>query len=137
MASPHPLPDEIVGKALEAFITYLSRCQMLLRQGSLAEHAGNQINRVLQGADIYFVVNQEANRLVGDEQYDADFEWGMDRGVELGRPMKSFPDWFLRDEPRPSRGRKTFNLWYYYRRDSRLQPAGLVGPVSLMFLDTL
>jgi hypothetical protein len=72
-----------------------------------------------------------ANRLIGDEQEPADFEWGTDRGKE-GRAMKAFPDWFLKNQPRPSQGRKTFNIWYYYRKDSPLQPAGLLGPVRLI-----
>jgi hypothetical protein len=72
-----------------------------------------------------------ANRLIGDEQYPADFEWGQDRG-ELGRAMKAFPDWFVKGEPRPSQGRKTFNIWYYYRQASPLQPAGLIGQVQLI-----
>ena len=77
------------------------------------------------------VTNNWANRLIGDEQYSADFEWGQDRGDE-GRAMKSFPEWFLNNEPRPSQGRKTFNIWYYYRKDSPLFPAGLLGPVRLI-----
>lgn len=77
------------------------------------------------------VTNNWANRLIGDEQFPADFEWGQDRG-DQGRAMKSFPDWFLNDEPRPSQGRKTFNIWYYYRADSPLSPAGLLGPVRLI-----
>ncbi len=77
------------------------------------------------------VTNNWANRLIGDEQYPADFEWGQDRGVNMGRAMKAFPDWFLKNEPRPSE-RKTFNIWYYYRKDSPLQPAGLIGPVSIV-----
>ncbi len=77
------------------------------------------------------VTNNWANRLIGDEQHPADFEWGQDRGVSMGRAMKSFPDWFLQNTPRPSE-RKTFNIWYYYRADSPLHPAGLLGPVSLV-----
>ena len=77
------------------------------------------------------VANNWANRLIGDEQYPADFEWGKDRGNE-GRAMKAFPEWFLKGEKRPSPGRRTFNLWYYYKADSRLQPAGLLGPVKLV-----
>jgi hypothetical protein len=72
-----------------------------------------------------------ANRLIGDEQYPADFEWGRDRGEE-GRAMKAFPDWFIKNEPRPSQGRKAFTLWYYFRQDSPLYPAGLIGPVQLV-----
>jgi hypothetical protein len=77
------------------------------------------------------VTTNWANRLIGDEKEPADFEWGADRG-EYGRAMKSFPDWFVKNQPRPSKGRKTFLLWYYYRNDSALKPAGLAGPVNLV-----
>ncbi|MDR1373287.1 MAG: hypothetical protein LBJ17_09290 [Dysgonamonadaceae bacterium] len=77
------------------------------------------------------VTNNWANRLIGDEQQPADFEWGNDAG-ERGHAMKAFPDWFIKNEPRPSQGRKAFNIWYYYRQDSPLQPAGLFGPVKLV-----
>ncbi len=75
-----------------------------------------------------------ANRLIGDEQFEPDFEWGTDRGVAMGRAMKAFPDWFLKEE-RPSKGRKGFVLWSYFRPDSPLEPAGLIGPVK-MCVDT-
>jgi hypothetical protein len=78
-----------------------------------------------------YITNNWANRLIGDEQYPADFEWGTDRGDE-GRAMKAFPEWFLKNQPRPSKGRKTFNVWYYYRKDSSLHPAGLMGPVKIL-----
>jgi hypothetical protein len=78
------------------------------------------------------VTNNWANRLIGDEKEPADFEWGTDRGVEKGHAMKAYPDWFLKNEPRPSQGRKAFTVWYYYRDNSALQPAGLVGPVKLV-----
>jgi hypothetical protein len=76
------------------------------------------------------VSNTWVNRLIGDEQYPEDFEW-TDRNQGL-RAMKYLPDWFVKDEPRPVRERKTFVPWYYYRKDSRLQPAGLLGPVSIV-----
>lgn len=78
------------------------------------------------------VSNNWANRLIGDEQYPADFEWGEDRGVNMGRAMKAFPEWFIDNTQRPSEGRKTFNIWYYYRQDSKLQPSGLLGPIRLV-----
>lgn len=78
------------------------------------------------------VTNNWANRLIGDEQYPADFEWGQDRGPEMGRAMKAFPDWFIQKQPRLSKERKAFYIWYYHRKDSPLQPAGLVGPVQLI-----
>jgi len=79
------------------------------------------------------VTNNWANRLIGDEKEPADFDWGLDRG-DRGRAMKSYPDWFLKNEARPSQGRKTFTIWYYHRNNSPLQPAGLVGPVRLVNL---
>jgi len=78
-----------------------------------------------------YITTNWANRLIGDEQEEADFEWGSDQG-EQGRAMKAFPDWFLKNEPRPSTGRRTFNVWYYHRKDSPLFPAGLFGPVKLI-----
>ncbi len=78
------------------------------------------------------VTNNWANRLIGDEKEPADFEWGKDRGVKMGRAMLAYPDWFVKNQPRPSQGRKTFSIWYYYRPDSPLKPAGLVGPVRLV-----
>ncbi|HNX01996.1 MAG TPA: glycosyl hydrolase, partial [Candidatus Cloacimonadota bacterium] len=79
------------------------------------------------------VTNNWANRMIGDEQYPADFEWGKDRGAALGRAMKGYPEWFLKGQPRPQKGRKAFAVWYYYRKDSPLQKAGLVGPVNMEF----
>ncbi len=78
------------------------------------------------------VTTNWANRLIGDEQHPADFEWGEDRGVAMGRAMKAFPEWFMQPQPRPSKERKAFYIWYYHRKDSPLQPAGLVGPVRLI-----
>jgi hypothetical protein len=78
------------------------------------------------------VTTNWANRLIGDEQEPVDFEWGDDRGENLGRAMLAYPDWFINNQPRPSQNRKTFSVWYYYRKDSPLKPAGLVGPVRLV-----
>lgn len=78
------------------------------------------------------VTTNWANRLIGDEQETADFEWGNDRGEKMGRAMLAYPDWFIKNQPRPSQGRKTFSIWYYYRKDSPLKPAGLVGPVRMV-----
>jgi hypothetical protein len=79
------------------------------------------------------VTNVWANRLIGDEQQPADVLW------EVGEPtfhsgdyLKEFPDWFLKDELRPSRGRYTFTTWNYFKKDSPLVPSGLLGPVRLL-----
>lgn len=77
------------------------------------------------------VANTWHNRLVGDEQEPVDFEWGADRGGQ-GRMMKGYPDWFRQNQPRPSQGRKGFVVWYYHKADTKLEPAGLIGPVKLI-----
>ena len=81
------------------------------------------------------VTNNWANRLIGDEQYEPDFEWGMDRGESMGRAMEALPDWFIKGEQRPSNDRKALVIWSYFRKDSPLQPAGLVGPVKMEIQD--
>jgi hypothetical protein len=45
--------------------------------------------------------------------------------------LKRFPEWFVKDRPRPATGRYCFTTWNYFSRDSPLVPAGLVGPVTL------
>lgn len=78
------------------------------------------------------VTNNWANKLIGDEQEPEDMEWGTDRG-EFGRAIKSYPDWFIQNKPRPSSNRKTFSIWHYYRKGDVTKPAGLLGPVQLIF----
>ena len=81
------------------------------------------------------VTNNWANQLIGDEQEPRDFTVGntVDWGAgSFGGPLQSYPDWFIKNQPRPSQGRKTFTTWFYYTKDSPLQPAGLVGPVRLV-----
>lgn len=78
------------------------------------------------------VTNTWHNRLVGDEQEPADFEFGTDRGEDKGRALLRYPDWFLTNQPRPSKGRIGFVNWFYHRAGTPLLPAGLLGPVRLI-----
>jgi hypothetical protein len=76
------------------------------------------------------VTNVWANRLIGDEQQPADCDFG--RGdFGFGGPLKAFPDWFLKGQPRPSPDRFTFTTWNYFNKSSPLVSSGLLGPVTL------
>jgi hypothetical protein len=77
------------------------------------------------------VTNVWANRLIGDEQEPADTEW-LPGHIDNGKFLKEFPDWFLKNEPRPSKGRYCFTTWNYFTKDSPLVSSGLLGPVKLV-----
>lgn len=84
------------------------------------------------------IVNVWANRLIGDEQEPADCEWRpgeMWGDMEAGGYLKRFPDWFVNNQARPSKGRYCFTTWNYFTKDSPLIPSGLLGPVRLMAED--
>jgi len=71
------------------------------------------------------VANLWVNRLIGDEQESPDCEYGED-----GRLLR-WPEWLLKNEPRPSAGRYTFATWKHYAKDSPLVPSDLLGPVTI------
>ena len=77
------------------------------------------------------VTNVWANRLIGDEQEPPDCEWTPGH-MPGGSYLKRFPDWFVRNTPRPSKGRYTFTTWNCFSKNSPLVPSGLLGPVRLL-----
>ncbi|MFN8357874.1 MAG: glycosyl hydrolase [Spirosomataceae bacterium] len=74
------------------------------------------------------VTNVWANRLIGDEQEPDDCEWLP--GHQGGRFLKAFPEWFVKNQPRPSKGRFCFTTWNYFTKTSPLVSSGLIGPSS-------
>jgi len=79
------------------------------------------------------VTNVWANRMIGDEQEPDDCEWLPSQYLyNSGKYLKEFPDWFLKNQPRPSKGRYTFTTWDYFDKNSPLVPSGLMGPVKIM-----
>jgi hypothetical protein len=79
------------------------------------------------------VTNVWANRLIGDEQEPDDCEWLPNNYFyNSGKYLKAFPDWFLNNQPRPSKGRYCFTTWNYFSKESPLVPSGLMGPVQLL-----
>ncbi|MCP4313431.1 MAG: hypothetical protein GY790_19410 [Bacteroidetes bacterium] len=71
------------------------------------------------------VTNLWVNRLIGDEQYPDDCEWGE------GKYLSHWPKWFMDDEERPEPARITFTTWKHWAKDDNLLPSGLMGPVTL------
>lgn len=77
------------------------------------------------------VTNCWANRLIGDELEPPDALWRKgDMG--FGGPLAAYPEWVLKNSPRPSVGRRAFTTWNYFSKDSPLLPSGLLGPLRLL-----
>jgi hypothetical protein len=103
-------------------VVWTAPWQVRIPDGLLRQH-GNQLE--------IEVANVWANRLIGDEQEPPDCEW-IPGARGNGGSLKEFPDWFFKNEPRPSKGRYCFTTWNYFTKDSPLIPSGLLGPVKLM-----
>jgi hypothetical protein len=78
------------------------------------------------------VTNVWANRLIGDEQEPEDVEWAPGPLGLGARYLKEFPDWFLNNQSRPSKGRFCFTTWNYFDKNSPLISSGLLGPVRII-----
>jgi hypothetical protein len=69
------------------------------------------------------ITNMWPNRLIGDEQLPEDRTWE-------GMHLKEMPQWVTDGKPSPT-GRYTFTTWHHWRKDDRLLPSGLLGPVNI------
>jgi len=71
------------------------------------------------------VTNPWPNRLIGDEQFPPDADYGTN-----GR-LVDWPDWFRNGRPRPEPRRLTFSSWKHFGKTSPLLKSGLLGPVLI------
>ena len=71
------------------------------------------------------LTNLWPNRLIGDEQLPPDSEWAGDGG------LKKLPDWFKEGRKSPT-GRVAFVTWHHWKKDDKLLPSGLLGPVKIL-----
>ena len=65
--------------------------------------------------------------MIGDEFLPEDCDW-INRET-----LKAWPEWFLKNEARPS-GRYTFAAAKLYTKEDTLAPSGLLGPVAIEVL---
>ena len=80
------------------------------------------------------VTNLWPNRMIGDEQWPDDLEWGSDDPSSqpmAGMFLRNIPDWLREGKPRPSEHRKTVVSTKFFSKESPLLPSGLLGPIRI------
>jgi hypothetical protein len=77
------------------------------------------------------VTNTWANRMIGDEMFPDDCVWG--EVTRAGQSLMEFPEWLIKNQPRPSAERTSFATWKYYTKKSPLLRSGLIGPVKIIY----
>ncbi len=83
------------------------------------------------------VTNLWPNRLIGDEQFPAEYEYGggmFGPGTGAGGStggITKIPDWYAQGKPKPQTQRVAFTTWKWYSKDDPLLESGLIGPVRL------
>lgn len=80
------------------------------------------------------VSNLWVNRLIGDEQYSDDCEWKPFGPYGNAFTMTQWPDWFVKNQPRPTQ-RVTMFPFKSYIAGSKLVKSGLLGPVTLKLIE--
>ena len=63
-------------------------------------------------------------------RFAADCEWFKNER------LKAWPQWLLEGKPSPA-GRLTFTTWHHWKKDDKLLPSGLLGPVTVTVSQTL
>lgn len=76
------------------------------------------------------VANLWPNRLIGDEQQPAEYDYDSMAFNQRGG-IREMPAWYVQGKPKPKSPRVTFTTWKHYSKESPLLESGLVGPVLL------
>ena len=78
------------------------------------------------------VTNLWINRLIGDEQHPADCKYeDVDMKWYTNKALTEWPEWITSGKERPVKERITFTTWKHWNAGDKLQPSGLIGPVTL------
>ncbi|MDF0488404.1 glycosyl hydrolase [Sphingomonas sp. H39-1-10] len=90
------------------------------------------------------------NRLIGDAQQPdpyprVDAEWPIgerfaadgSKADVMARKLVALPDWYKAGQPKPDDGRVAFSTWTFFQKDEPLLDSGLLGPVRLVFADSI
>ncbi len=80
------------------------------------------------------VTNQWRNRLIGDAQLPQPLFY---QAGTNGSRIKSWPEWLVNGQAKPDDGCITFTTYRHYKKDSKLFPAGLIGPVQIHCTEVL
>lgn len=81
------------------------------------------------------VTNLAVNRIIGDEQSP---EISVKRkAAEPKGQLETIPEWVVRGDKHPDKGRNYFFTFRYYEKDSPLLDSGLIGPVRLIEPDMI
>ena len=70
------------------------------------------------------------NRLIGDEQFPAQYRYDVTAFSATGG-IAALPDWYREGRPMPPGKRVAFATWRHFEADAPLLEAGLLGPVRL------
>ena len=74
------------------------------------------------------------NRLIGDEYYPDDVT---PKGTWKEGGLPVVPEWLVKNTPRPEPRRITFAAFKFWKATDTLHPAGLIGPVSLHYAQSV
>jgi hypothetical protein len=84
------------------------------------------------------VTNLWPNRLIGDEQQPAEYQYtpavgrgGAAAGSGTPGSITRIPDWYAQNQPKPAGSRITFTTWHHWNAGEPLLESGLIGPVQL------